>query len=612
MQVSKPLFRFISIYVFAGLILNSTNAQNVMTVPGQSFSQNYPGNPTIYNNNLFIRFLVGSGTYWHLALANGGGLSIIPNPDNSYGYIGSPIIYNNKLYTLYQSATGNQLAVYDGISLTLIPNPPNTFGYYGYPVVYNNKLYLDYLVTQTTQQLFEFDGTNFSSIVSPTGTELLFGVPYSYPIIYNSKLYLEYRQGSTSTSPTKLAEFDGSTITILPTPQGGVEYDGSPIIFNNKLYLDYGGILAEYDGVNPITIIPNPENTGYIVLTSDPYPTIFNNKLYVAYYKYPATQLAEFDGNALTLVSNPDAGQGYTGNPLVFNNQLYFGYTSSTGNVLARYDGTAISIIPNPTIPSLHLYNNQLALYHNSLYLGYQGPYGTYRYNGTSLSIVPDVAGRVFNGYSTIFNDTLFFADRYNNTNNNNYLAYIGNITLPIKLLNFSAQLQNNSCVLNWQTASEENTSYFSIERSTDGRTFDSINEVGAAGNNNTTHIYNYTDENVTSFVANQLYYRLKETDKDGLSTYSKILKVNLEKSNTIFSISPNPTKDFINIVSSKDIRNAQIKVASINGKTLYSTKQNLTSGQQLKIEASKFSKGILIVMIEADNIKKEFKIIKE
>ena len=70
------------------------------------------------------------------------------------------------------------------------------------------------------------------------------------------------------------------------------------------------------------------------------------------------------------------------------------------------------------------------------------------------------------------------------------YFAAINSFTLftlPLDLLSFTGQLQNNNSVLlNWKTENEINTSYYVVERSADGIRYNGIGNVAANGRNNT------------------------------------------------------------------------------------------------------------------------------
>ena len=54
----------------------------------------------------------------------------------------------------------------------------------------------------------------------------------------------------------------------------------------------------------------------------------------------------------------------------------------------------------------------------------------------------------------------------------------IVNVTLPVTLIDYTAQKQSNGVLLNWRTASEINNDYFEISHSTDGKTFKSLAKI--------------------------------------------------------------------------------------------------------------------------------------
>jgi hypothetical protein len=90
-------------------------------------------------------------------------------------------------------------------------------------------------------------------------------------------------------------------------------------------------------------------------------------------------------------------------------------------------------------------------------------------------------------------------------------------IVLPVTLLFFDAQSGNNEVNLSWATATESNSSYFSIERSVDGINFSEIGQRNAAGNSALKIDYEFVDANP---VIGRMYYRLKEVDSDGVIKY--------------------------------------------------------------------------------------------
>jgi hypothetical protein len=84
---------------------------------------------------------------------------------------------------------------------------------------------------------------------------------------------------------------------------------------------------------------------------------------------------------------------------------------------------------------------------------------------------------------------------------------------LPINLIGFTAQCQDNTAVFHWSTASENNNDFFTLERTDDGVNYQQVMIVKGAGNSSSTLNYTATDYNPFPGTS---YYRLSQTDMDG------------------------------------------------------------------------------------------------
>lgn len=94
---------------------------------------------------------------------------------------------------------------------------------------------------------------------------------------------------------------------------------------------------------------------------------------------------------------------------------------------------------------------------------------------------------------------------------------------LPISLTYFTASQQGNAISFKWQTASETNNDYFTIEYSLDGINFYEVANVDGAGTTSETRTYNYVwnPEEYGLF-----YSRLKQTDYNGEYSYSNVIAI--------------------------------------------------------------------------------------
>ena len=93
---------------------------------------------------------------------------------------------------------------------------------------------------------------------------------------------------------------------------------------------------------------------------------------------------------------------------------------------------------------------------------------------------------------------------------------------LPVEFIDLSAECSHSSVVVKWSTASEQNSDYFTIERSLDGTNFAPVgNNIPASGNSSTVKNYSAVDYDSYSGTA---FYRVKETDFNGAFYYSSTL----------------------------------------------------------------------------------------
>lgn len=97
------------------------------------------------------------------------------------------------------------------------------------------------------------------------------------------------------------------------------------------------------------------------------------------------------------------------------------------------------------------------------------------------------------------------------------------NGTLPVELLAFDAKRAGAAVACTWATASEKNSAYFVVERSSTGEGFTSIGQVNAAGSSTTRQQYRFDDR---APLAGPAYYRLRQTDLDGTVSYSPVVAV--------------------------------------------------------------------------------------
>ncbi|MFL5763705.1 MAG: T9SS type A sorting domain-containing protein [Bacteroidia bacterium] len=121
---------------------------------------------------------------------------------------------------------------------------------------------------------------------------------------------------------------------------------------------------------------------------------------------------------------------------------------------------------------------------------------------------------------------------------------------LPVSLISFTGHSAASVNILNWETASETNNSYFELEKSSDGTGFRKIGTVNGNGTSTEMNSYEFGDGEPLNGMN---YYRLRQIDFNGNSEYSGIVAIDRSAASEV-QIFPNPTTDMVNIISSKEI----------------------------------------------------------
>lgn len=201
---------------------------------------------------------------------------------------------------------------------------------------------------------------------------------------------------------------------------------------------------------------------------------------------------------------------------------------------------------------------------------------------------------------NSIVGDQIFFINQ-NLSSDGYYTLATKDFTvspLPVELVYFDATLTNGQVALSWETASEFNSSYFNILRSTDGKNWSSIGTVPAQGTSQTTLDYSLMDQNPLSGVS---YYQLKMVDLNGSFHTSDIQSINNSRKVNQVKIYPNPTdKGLVTVVSDEPI--STLFVYNALGKTVFEAK--IDSDDTYLLDTQSFESGMYWINLNGENYK--------
>jgi len=176
---------------------------------------------------------------------------------------------------------------------------------------------------------------------------------------------------------------------------------------------------------------------------------------------------------------------------------------------------------------------------------------------------------------------------------------------LPVELIAFDAFVMDDEAVkLSWSTATEINNNRFEIERSYDGVHFHMIGTKQGT-NTHLTQTYLHLDQNYDR-TQSSIYYRLKQVDNNGHSTYTQIRRVLTDdtKPSGILSIYPNPAKEEIHLAwntSQNEI--IRLTIFDMNGKPVLNQSLNGVEGYQIKtLDVSQLKSGVYSLHLQSNS----------
>lgn len=149
---------------------------------------------------------------------------------------------------------------------------------------------------------------------------------------------------------------------------------------------------------------------------------------------------------------------------------------------------------------------------------------------------------------------------------------------LPLTLLSFTAQAQGQQAVLQWETAKESNVRGFEVQKSSDGRTFQSLDFVAAK--NELRNSYRFADR----LSAGKTFYRLKMIDRDETFSFSPVQELRGQEPASIVQLYPNPASELLTIAGVA--QGDRILIFSLAGRLVKEVLVNGSGRYELEIKS--------------------------
>jgi len=155
----------------------------------------------------------------------------------------------------------------------------------------------------------------------------------------------------------------------------------------------------------------------------------------------------------------------------------------------------------------------------------------------------------------------------------------ISQAPLPVELRTFTVTSKDKLVHLDWLVNDNDLVKNYTIERSRDGKQFESLRKISAIAN---LEMASYNDKDLLPF-SGWSYYRLKITDHEGKDFYSSVQKVWVGQSGSWLQVSPKPAKDRLLVNLAAPERISELSIVNNMGQ-LMMKETNIKALNQLDI----------------------------
>lgn len=348
----------------------------------------------------------------------------------------------------------------------------------------------------------------------------------------------------------------------------------------------------------------NPGQRVFSVQIEDPIPVVYSNIDLSDQFGHKVGAMIKFTTQVTDGNLNIKFLHGPANNPLINGIEIVTGKLGSSP--------IAVSTVADQTAAEGQNAN---------INVGGSGGTGNLAYAATGLppgvSIDPTnglIGGTVSSGASagSPYNVTVTIDDSDSDTDDVQSISFewvISGSVFPVEWLSFSAKEYQGDALIDWVTASELNNEFFEVQRSLDGRAYQTLGRVEAIGNSNTSTSYRFIDKNILSLNTNKFLYRIKQVDFDGILSYSPQVEFSVD---IPFMGYPVPFTDELNIrFFPYRFDNPSIKVMSSLGQILFES-DDLDKSGNLLLNTSSWPTGVYFIHLKSSRPNQVFKVIKE
>ncbi|MES2849726.1 MAG: hypothetical protein V4685_11770 [Bacteroidota bacterium] len=413
------------------------------------------------------------------------------------------------------------------------------------------------------------------------------GFDAAYTLVYKNR-------GTTTLSGNVAVNFDNSKMNFVSASENVTPQSSGQLLWNYNNLQPF-----ESKTINvTFNLLPPPVNNigDTIIFLSAITPSTNDETAFDNSFILPQTVIGSFDPNDKQCLEGSKIDISKIGEYLHYQIRFQNEGTDTAFNIVVadilsdKLDWNSFEFIGSSHTADVKLTNNKLEFIFQNINLPYKAIDEPGSNGWIAFKIKPKpsvVIGDSLNNSAAIYFDFNLPVI----TNTATTIVTSSSTPVPVKLEYFSANKKENTNQLNWKASCTYGNAAFVIERSDDGINFKAI------GNINATAVrcqlpFNFSDNDP---AAGKNYYRLKITDADGKSFYSKVLVVGNNKAGIEITAVANNTV----YLSSNKQQTVIMKVITADGREVLNQKQTIGTGNNnINLLMKNAAKGIYSLII--------------
>ena len=170
-------------------------------------------------------------------------------------------------------------------------------------------------------------------------------------------------------------------------------------------------------------------------------------------------------------------------------------------------------------------------------------------------------------------------------------------VVLPVEYTNIYGKAIEQTNLISWTTEQEVHNDFFTLQKSTNGTLWSSIGTVDGAGNSSIQNSYRFLD---TENINGLRYYRIKQTDFNGLEKISEPIVVSNTNFDPFGTIFPNPVINEFSLEYSGDHLNSTYNLSIVDEMGRVVKVFNTMLKHDNNFSVSELNRGVYSIILKA------------